>query len=47
VATLVNGYMDAGYHNVVWDAARNSSGVYFYKINAGDYSEIKKMSLLK
>jgi len=36
-----------GYDKVVWDAANVSSGVYFYKLTAGDYSSTKKAVLLK
>jgi len=38
---------EAGEHSVVWDAADNSSGVYFYKLEAGNFSSTKKMVLLK
>jgi len=47
VATLVNGNLIAGSHNVVWDASKFTSGTYFYKITAGNFSEIKKMLLIK
>jgi len=32
---------------VAWDASSVSSGVYFYKLTAGDYSATKSMNLLK
>ena len=47
IETLVNGQQQAGYHQGVWDAKDASSGMYFYRIQAGDYSEIKKMLVLK
>jgi hypothetical protein len=47
VATLVNGAEEAGYRSVTWDASEVSSGVYFYKLTAGDCSEIKRMMLIK
>jgi hypothetical protein len=47
VETLVQGEQPAGYHKVIWDADDNSSGMYFYKIQAGEYAETKKMVLLK
>jgi hypothetical protein len=52
VRTLVNGRVDAGFHEVTWDATDNvgrrvSSGVYYYQIVAGDFREIKKMLLIK
>jgi len=47
VVTLVDGQMDAGQHVVAWDASSVSSGVYFYKLTAGDYTATKPMNLLK
>jgi hypothetical protein len=47
VAQLVSDYKESGYHNITFDASNLSSGVYFYKINSGNFSMIKKMSLLK
>jgi len=47
VATLVSGKMIAGYHRVNWDARSISSGIYFIKIKAEDYTKTKKMLLLK
>jgi len=47
VATLVNGFMKAGTHDVVFDASNYSSGVYFYKLVAGDVTITKKMLLVK
>ena len=47
VATLVDGIMKAGSYRIIWDANRFASGVYFYRIQAGDYHEVKKLLLLK
>ena len=47
VAILADGKMEAGYHQVVWNATTMSSGVYFYKITAGDHTMIKKCILMK
>ncbi|MEO8514900.1 MAG: T9SS type A sorting domain-containing protein [Ignavibacteria bacterium] len=47
VTTLVNGTQKAGNHEVSWDASGLSSGIYFYKLEAGSYSVEKKMILLK
>jgi TctA family transporter len=48
VATLLNGDMqNAGKYQVTFDASRYSSGVYFYRIEAGTFSAVKKMMLLK
>jgi hypothetical protein len=41
------GYMPAGHQTVNWNASNVSSGVYFYKVSAGDHSKTMKMTLLK
>ena len=47
VISLVNQYMDAGYHSVVWNADSYSSGVYFVKMQAGDFLKTQKLLLVK
>ncbi len=47
VATLVNEYMPQGKYTVDWNASALSSGVYLYRIEANDFSMVKKMVLLK
>ena len=47
VVTLVSGKQKAGHHHVEWDASGFPSGVYFYRIKAGTYTDIKKMLLVK
>jgi hypothetical protein len=47
IETLLDGEQPAGYHQIVWDAGKRSSGLYFYRIQAGEYSDTKKMILLK
>lgn len=47
VATLFSGIQDAGKHDVTFDAAKFSSGVYFYRLQAGNVSITKKMLLMK
>lgn len=47
VQTLVNNIQNPGSYNVTFDARNLSSGVYFYRINAGSFSEIKKMMLVR
>ena len=47
VVTLFDGYQSAGQHSIVWNAGNVASGTFFYKVQAGEYSETRKMSLLK
>jgi len=47
VETLVNGFQSAGYHQITWKAGSQTSGMYFFKIQANNYVEQKSMMLLK
>lgn len=47
VATLVQGEEEAGYHEVNFDGSSMSSGVYFYRLRAGDFVQTCKLMLLK
>jgi hypothetical protein len=47
VATLVNGITAAGTHEVKFDASGLASGVYFSKLTSGDFTQMKKMMLVK
>lgn len=47
VATLLNEEKPAGYYDVDFDASALPSGIYLYQLNAGNFSETKKMMLLK
>ncbi len=47
VATLLDGRMEAGQHAVTFDASTLSSGVYFYRLEAGSFQMTRKMLLLK
>ncbi|MFZ1320593.1 MAG: T9SS type A sorting domain-containing protein [Ignavibacteria bacterium] len=47
VAELVNEKQNAGTYSVDFDGSNFSSGVYFYRLNAGEFSETKRMMLLK
>lgn len=47
IATLVNGELPAGFHEVSFDAAHLASGTYFYRIEAGTYRQVRKMMILK
>lgn len=52
VRTLVDGTMEAGYHQLIWDGTDANgqavkSGVYFYRVSTDNFSDIKQMVLLK
>ncbi len=47
VAVLVNGNLEAGNHSAVWNAENNASGMYFFKLEAGNFTSTKKMMLIK
>ncbi len=47
ITELVNQNKNAGTYEVDWNASGIPSGVYYYKLSAGDYSETKKMILIK
>ena len=47
IATLVDGVMPAGYHEVSFDASGLSSGIYIYRIQSGTFSQTGKMMLVK
>jgi carboxypeptidase T len=47
VATLVDGFMEAGKHSIKFDAKDFTSGVYFYTIKADNFTSTKKMILMK
>ncbi|MBD3288225.1 PKD domain-containing protein [candidate division KSB1 bacterium] len=52
IKMLQNGMKQAGYHSVIWDGTDNAgspavSGIYFYRIEAGEFISTRKMILLK
>jgi photosystem II stability/assembly factor-like uncharacterized protein len=47
ISTLVNQNLKPGSFEVEWDDSNYPSGIYYYKLDAGDFSETKKMILLK
>ena len=47
VATLFDDILPAGQHQAVWNARQQPSGVYFYRIETAEYSQTRKMVLLK
>lgn len=47
LVNLLNGEVSAGEHKITFNAANLPSGIYFYKLQQGNHSDIKKMLLLK
>lgn len=47
VQTLVNQNLNAGTYDADFDASNYSSGIYFYRITAGEFTDVKKMILVK
>jgi hypothetical protein len=47
VAKLVNQNMQPGHYEITWNALNFSSGAYFYKLSAGDFTQTKQMILVK
>lgn len=47
VASLFEGRLEAGFHSFSFDGSRLASGVYFYRVEAGGFSELKKMTLVR
>jgi hypothetical protein len=47
IATLVNEYKPAGTYEIEFDASKLASGIYFYKLSVGNFTETKSMLLLK
>ena len=46
-AALLDGYLEAGYHTVVWNAENMPSGVYFYSLEAGGFKAVRKCVMVK
>ncbi|MBM4167521.1 MAG: T9SS type A sorting domain-containing protein, partial [Ignavibacteria bacterium] len=47
IVSLVNKQMETGEHRVEWNAENVPSGMYFYRLTANNFSETKKLLLLK
>jgi hypothetical protein len=47
VSVLVNGYRIAGRYSTTWDAAGLPTGVYFYRLETGSFTSVRKMLLAR
>jgi hypothetical protein len=47
VKALVNKFMEAGVHKINFDATGLNSGMYFYRLDAGEFTQVRKMTLIK
>ncbi len=47
ISTIYEGYKPAGTYHEVFDARNLASGIYFYRLTGDNFSQVKKMLLLK
>jgi hypothetical protein len=47
ISTLVDQNLEAGSHTINFDASQLNSGIYFYRLEAGMFNEVRKMTLIK
>ena len=47
VATLHSGHQESGRHEAIWDGSGMASGVYFYRLQAGSFAQVKRMLFLR
>ena len=47
VASLIDARLDAGNHSVTWDGSEAASGIYLYRLMAGEFTKSRTMILLK
>ncbi len=47
IETLVHSYLERGFHSVVWDASKRTSGIYFCRIQTKDFSQAIKLILVQ
>jgi hypothetical protein len=47
ITTLINKPLQQGTYEVIWDSSKYPSGIFYYRLTAGEYSESKKMVVLK
>ena len=47
ISVLVNERKDAGVHEVQFDGSNLASGVYFYRLQAGEFTQTRRLLLLR
>ena len=47
IQTLVNQTKEPGYYRISWDTSVHPSGVYFYRLQAGDFQQVRKCLIVK
>jgi hypothetical protein len=47
ITTLINKELTAGMHNIEWNAANLPSGIYYYRIQSGNFTDMKKMLYIR
>ena len=47
LSTLIDGEQSEGNYDIMFDASEFPSGIYFYRLNAGEFAETKKMLIIK
>ena len=47
IATLMNSFQFAGYYSLIWDASDSPSGVYFIRMDSGNFTQTQKVVLVK
>jgi uncharacterized protein YcnI len=47
IETLINGNIESGKHEILWDAGNLPSGIYFVQLKSGDKTITQKLTLLK
>ena len=47
ITTLVDYYHQSGEHKITWNSANESSGIYYFKLSAGNFIDVKKCTLIK
>ena len=47
ITTLVDHYHQSGEHKITWNSANESSGIYYFRLSAGNFIDVKKCTLIK